>query len=149
MYHHLLKFTSAKKINFRKCSLNWRIFLFHGKLMLCSRDIQCFVSLIIPSTVKFLTPWRVFAHERGYILQLIFCIVNHKLMKLGQLVDIAMGNIFRKWFEWLFGLGPYSRPFSIYQIEKQFLDNQVWLLFGFSLFWRCGIIRLNKVNINY
>ena len=26
-------------------------FLFHGKAMLCSQDIQCFASLIIPSTV--------------------------------------------------------------------------------------------------
>ena len=26
-------------------------FLFHGKAMLCSQDIQRFVSLIIPSTV--------------------------------------------------------------------------------------------------
>ena len=49
VYHHFLKVTSEKVTSIEK-------FLFHGKVMLCSRDIQCFVSLIIPSTVKFLTP---------------------------------------------------------------------------------------------
>ena len=61
VYHHFLKVTSENIASIEK-------FLFHGKVMLCSRDIQCFVSLIISSTVKFLTPRRVFAHERGYFL---------------------------------------------------------------------------------
>ena len=55
-------------------------------------------------------------------------------MKLSQLVDIVMGNIFRKCFEWLVGLGPNSRPFSIYQLEKQFLNNQVWSFLAFHYF---------------
>ena len=46
-------------------------------------------------------------------------------MKPGQLIDIAMGNIFRKSFELLVGLGPHSRPFSIYQFEKPSVSNQV------------------------
>ena len=32
-----------------------------------------------------------------------------------QQLDIAMDNIFGKYFEWLGGLGPNSRCFSIYQ----------------------------------
>ena len=31
-------------------------FLFHGKIVLRSRDMRCLVSPTIPSTVKFVTP---------------------------------------------------------------------------------------------
>ena len=36
-------------------------------------------------------------------------------MKLGQIIDIVTGNIIRKYFQWLGGLGPKSRPFIIFQ----------------------------------
>ena len=55
-------------------------------------------------------------------------------MTLGQLVDIIMDNVFRKCFEWLVRLEPNSTPFSIYQLEKQFLNNQVWSFLAFHYF---------------
>ena len=39
VYHYLRKVASAKKINLWKYSLNWKNFLFYGKVMLCSPDI--------------------------------------------------------------------------------------------------------------
>ena len=53
-----------------------KFFLFHGRDMLYSRDIQYFVYRNIPSTAKFVASWRVLAHERGYILQQVF--LHHK-----------------------------------------------------------------------
>ena len=50
-------------------------------------------------------------------LQYIFCIRNRSVIKLGWLVYVVMGNIFRKYFGWLGGLGPSSRPFSICQLK--------------------------------
>ena len=36
-------------------------------------------------------------------------------MKRRQIIDIAMGNIFRKYFKLFGGLGHSPRPFLIYQ----------------------------------
>ena len=55
-------------------------------------------------------------------------------MKLGQLVDIVMGNIFRKSWERMLGLGASSRPYSIYHPKNQFFNNQVLKFLVFHYF---------------
>ena len=147
----MCKVTWAKKINFRKYSLSCRIFYFMEKLgsfleifnvlyLFCifNHSINCKFSDAMTS----ICTW-----ERVHFVKYI--LYHNSLGHETRSTSMVMGNIFRKCFEWLVELGPNSRPFSIYQLEKQFLNNQVWSFFGFSLFWRCGISRLNKVNINY
>ena len=36
-------------------------------------------------------------------------------MKFGLVIDVVMGNIFWKYTEWLWGMGPKSRPFLVKQ----------------------------------
>ena len=47
-----------------------------------------------------------------------FLIVNHLATKLGQLIEIVKGNIFRKYFPRFGGLCPKSRLFLIYQCHE-------------------------------
>lgn len=54
---------------------------------------------------------RVMALLVECISECIYWIENHLVMKLVQLVDIAMGNIFRKNFGWFVVLIPTSRLF--------------------------------------
>ena len=52
-------------------------------------------------------------------------------MKLGQLMDIAIGDIFRKYFAWFKGLGYKSRSFLIYQpiaINPEAIMMNFWFL---------------------
>ena len=55
-------------------------------------------------------------------------------MKLAQLIDINMNNIFRKYFAWFGKLYPKSGPFitlPTYQISQ----NQLWWVCGFLFWW--------------
>ena len=99
----LLKVESLKQ--------NLRIFSFRGKVMFRSLDIQILIFVTILSISKTVTSWWVMALFVECISECIYWIENHLVMKLVQLVDIAMGNIFRKYFGWFVGLIPTSRLF--------------------------------------
>ena len=45
----------------------------------------------------------------------VFWIVNYLIIKRGELINIAMRNVFRKYFAWFRGLGPKSGSFFICQ----------------------------------
>ena len=89
-----------------------------GKVMFCFWDIEFFIFWNIQPTFKILTSWWVLTHELKYIFEYIFAITNQLVMKIGQLVDLVMGNIFRKYFAWFGELGSKSRPFLIYHNQK-------------------------------
>ena len=55
-------------------------------------DVQFFISKIVPSPLKVVTPW-VLAQEEEYIFESIFWIVYHLVIKPGQLIYIAMPNV--------------------------------------------------------
>ena len=90
---------------------NLRIFSFRGKVMFRSLDIQILIFVTILSISKTVTSWWVMALFVECISECIYWIENHLVMKLVQLVDIAKGNIFRKYFGWFVGLIPTSRLF--------------------------------------
>ena len=77
----------------------WRIFSFHRKAMFCSQNIQVFVFLTIPWFSKSVNSWCVLVNETGCIFQHIFWTRTHKVIKLGQLVDINKDNNFQVSFE--------------------------------------------------
>ena len=103
----------SKYGNFCKCTL-WRIleglFCFK-KVMFLSRHIQLSIFETILSPSQTVTSWWVLALEVRYFLYYyIFWI-----LKISQLIDIVMGNIFGKCFAWSWGIGHGSRSFIIDQ----------------------------------
>ena len=78
-----------------------RYFLFHRKVMFCSRDIQAFIFLIIPRFTKSVTSWWVLVRETVHFW--IYLLNHHTLKptKFGQLIDISNSNIFLKSFKQL------------------------------------------------
>ena len=116
VYHHLFKVTSAKKCNFMvfnvqlKNFISWKsyaLFLRYSMFGISNDSINCKVcgAMTSISTLK----------RAGFITSLAY----HK--SLGHETGPT-----RKYFEWLGGLGSSSRSFSICQLVKHFLNNQVW-----------------------
>ena len=70
-------------------------------------------------------------------------------MKLAQLIDINMNNIFRKYLAWFGKLCPKSGPFitlPTYQISQ----NQLWWVCGFLFWWMYAFGQSKKTaNIIY
>ena len=87
-----IKVTPATKWNFLKmCHLRCRLifFLFHGKVMYHSQDIQVSVFWNIPwFTKSIITSWSVSVHETGCLFEYIFWTATHKVTMLDQLIDI-------------------------------------------------------------
>ena len=48
----------------------------------------------IPSTSKTVTSWWLLPYETEYIVEYTFWILNHLVVKLGQLIDKKSGEIF-------------------------------------------------------
>ena len=48
----------------------------------------------IPSTSKTVTSWWLLPYETEYIVEYTFWILNHLVVKLGQLTDKKSGEIF-------------------------------------------------------
>ena len=61
------------------------------------------------------TSWWVLAHEVKYIFENVFSIVNDLVMELGQLIDVIVGNVFRKYYGWFGGVGTKSIPVLVFQ----------------------------------
>lgn len=56
--------------------------------------------------------WQALAFEVEYMFEYILWIINHFAVKLGQIINKVMGNIFGE-------LDPNSKPFFIYQNFKK------------------------------
>ena len=54
------------------------------------------------------------------------CILNYKLFghETGLIIDIAMGNIFRKYSARFWRTGSIAKPFLLYQPTT--IKNQIW-----------------------
>lgn len=92
-----------------------RTFFFHGKVMFRSWDTQLFIFLTIASTWKVLTSKWVLVYKAEPIFDFVFVMLNLLAMKLGELIDIVMDNICRRFFARFRGLGTKFRSFMIYQ----------------------------------
>ena len=107
-------------------------FLFHGKLMFCSWDIQ----------------WVLTHKIIEYISEHSFSTIDHLVMKLGHLIHKVTGNIFRIYFAWFGGLDPTPSPFwftnLLHWVKGKFMMNLFFLLFC-----RCALNQSKKVNIIY
>ena len=78
-----------------------RIVWYHGKFMFLSWDITFIIFPIIPSSSKVVTSWWILSQEGKNIFEYISWIINHFVMKLGQLIDIVKDNNLKKIFAWL------------------------------------------------
>lgn len=87
------------------------LFLAHEKVMFCYWNIHFFIFPIISSVSKVAASWWVFKYEIEYIFEYMFCMTKCLDLKLGELIDIVMVNIFSKTFVWFKGLGPKFRSF--------------------------------------
>ena len=66
-----------------------------------------------------------------HIFEYIFWIVNHLGIRLCELIDIVMGNMFRGKFACFEGVSPKSRLFLIYQrttINQKLIITGLWFL---------------------
>ena len=91
----------------------FRNFLFYEKVMFYSWDIQFVLNHSINS--KIVTSWWALTLFTGRILEYIFSMVNHLVMKLDQQLDTVMSIIYLKYFAWFRALDPKSWHFLIYQ----------------------------------
>ena len=127
--------TSQIQISFSLTSVQWIIL--HQRLSLLKNDNGSVV--FEPQFKNYLTSWKshvsflrysvfhIFNHwinfescdaminisTWGRALEYIFWIVDHFNIQLGQLIDIVIGNIFRKHSVWFGKQGPKSKPFLI------------------------------------
>ena len=82
-------------------------------------------------------------------------IINHWVMKLGQLMDIVNGNIFKKYFAWFNWLGSKSRGFLIYHptaITQKSAMMSFWFLNNLKTSNKAitkSKHHLLKINISY
>ena len=88
-------------ISWKGHALFWRYSIFHT-----SHYITNFQSCDATMSISTLGRVHLWIH---------FLIVNHFVMKLGQSIDLVMGNTFRKYFAWFGGSGTKSIHSSIYQ----------------------------------
>ena len=91
----------------------YKKFLNLRKVMFCSLDIIILYILNHSTNSESCDAWWVQAQEPEDILKCIFWIVHHLVTKLGQLINIVMGNVFWKYFTWYGGLGSKFRSFLI------------------------------------
>ena len=82
-----------------------RTFIFHEKVMFHSLNNPFFIFWTIPTTMKVLGSWWISAEHVEYIFKNILWIVNHLVIKLGQLIDLVMGSNFRKTFARIWTIG--------------------------------------------
>ena len=66
--------TKQKLLKMHHLRHRLRIFLFRGKVIFCSQDIQVFVFLTIPRSAKSVTSWWVLVHETRCIFDYL---LNH------------------------------------------------------------------------
>ena len=93
---------------------------------------------IISSTTKVVTSRWAFPHMIEYIIEYIFQIVNHLVMKFGQIRNIIYGKCFRKYVARFAGLVPEPRPLLNYQ-QPNTIKNQFC--------WVCDFYALRQSNI--
>ena len=93
---------------------------------------------IISSTTKVVTSRWAFPHMIEYIIEYIFQIGNHLVMKFGQIRNIIYGKCFRKYFARFAGLIPEPRPLLNYQ-QPNTIKNQCC--------WVCDFYALRQSNI--
>ena len=78
-----------------------------------------------------------------------FWIINHLIMKLRQLTDTIIGNMFRKHSALYFILHKYwvlnPSPFQFSNLLQQ-IKNQLGQVCVILLFWRCALRPSKKVN---
>lgn len=102
-------------INFKNVffTSQFKKFLFHGKAMFCSWDIQ---SYILNHSNKMSVSTQGRLHFWIYLYFWIYLLNrNHLDMKLDQIKDTAMGNNSKNNFAWFSWLGPIFKYFFIWQ----------------------------------
>ena len=92
------------------------LILFHKRVMSCFYRYPFFMFQTIPSISKIVASGWVLAMKVEYVFEYVFWIrATYLVMKLDHLIDIVIGNIFRKYFAWLEILGSKRFSFFFYQ----------------------------------
>ena len=139
------------------CSLSWKMITSEKKFFLAQFNIFL---ILLKSHVPFMK-YSIFyvlnhciniescdvimriSHNVEYIFEYIFWIVNHWIMKLGQLIVIVTGNNFITCFAWFGKLGPKSRLSLVYQPTTSKI--QLWwdaVFYSVVVHWEWKIVNI-------
>ena len=87
------------------------------------------VLLVLKVTSSKKNNWWVSEHEAEYTFAYNFWIKLHLVTKLGKLIDIVFGIIFRNFFAWFEGLRPEYKYFLIYKptaMKQEPIMTSLW-----------------------
>ena len=93
--------------------------------------------------VRGLENWTIFID----VLCLWYQIVNYFVIKLGQLIDIVMGNIFGKYIEWFWVMWPISTIQALFSLKtyRNYLNDY----YSLSVFTALKVCTKTKLTILY